>query len=166
MEKALGFVGSSSRNNDGSWNSRIDQMADRLKPMKNHNRTLLSKPTNPCRHLLHQRPSAALLSPPLGGEPTSSSSGVHPLPGRPLPLRWLTSCYDSFSKGTITTRDHIYVASATLRLINSEPCMAGGVTRLAGRHPRPFLTLSPASGGCALQEKAKKKRSCSQKIGA
>ncbi len=121
---------------------------------ENHNRTQLSSGSSHCRHLLHQRAGRSLPFPATSRGTHKQVSGVHPLPGRLLPLRWLTSIYDSFSKGTITTRDHIYVASAALWLINSEPCMAGGTTHLAGRHPRPFLALSPASGGCALWKKA------------
>lgn len=44
-------------------------------------------------------------------------------------------------------------ASIPFRLINSDTCMPGGTTRLAGRHPRPLLVLPPGSAcglpGCA-----------------
>lgn len=154
---------------------------------KNPNRTQLSSPTSHCRHLLHLKAGRCLPFPATSRGTHKQVSGVHPLPGRLLPLRWLTSCYDSFSKGTIVPRDHNIFASVTLWLIKSEPCMAGGATHLAdtgvsllvghpyrashstlpalrstpasarfsaGRHPRPFLALSPASGHGAFLAKA------------
>lgn len=121
---------------------------------KNHNRTQLSSPTSHCRHLLHPRLSRSLPFPATSRGTHKQVSGVHPLPGRLLPLRWLTSCYDSFSKGTIVPRDHNIFASATLWLINSDPCMAGGTSHHLGRHPGPFLALSPASGHGAFLAKA------------
>lgn len=99
-------------------------------------------------------PGAASLSLPVGREPSSIASGLHPLPGLLSPLRVFSSFYDSFSKGTNVPRGHVYDASTPLRLIKSDPCTAGADCTLAGRHPRPFLPLSPAGGHCALKEKA------------
>ena len=42
-------------------------------------------------------------------------------------------------------RDIACDASVPLRLNNSDPCMSGGTTQPAGRHPRPFLALPPVS---------------------
>lgn len=154
---------------------------------KNHNRTQLSSPTSHCRHLLRTRLSRSSPFPATSRGTHKQVSGVHPLPGRLLPLRWLTSCYDSFSKGTIVPRGHNIFASVTLWLINSDPCTAGADTHLAdtgvsllvghpyrashsvqaalrstpasarfplGRHPGPFLPLSPAGGHGAFLAKA------------
>ena len=110
----------------------------------------------PSRHLLHAglhapNPFPALL----GGEPTSRSAVfVHSRGGYCPSVS--SRAFICVSKGAIAPRGTCCVASPPVRLINSVPCMAGGTTHHAGRHPRPFHALPPASGRSASRENAKK----------
>lgn len=132
----------------------------------------------PSRHLLHAglhapNPFPALL----GGEPTAVPAvfvpslgflvghhyvASHSAPGdaysvspspKPSGSSRILVCV---SKGAIAPRGTCCVASVPLRLIKSVPCMSGGTTHHAGRHPRPFHALPPASGRSASRENAKK----------
>lgn len=68
-------------------------------------------------------------------------------------LRSFAACLFALPGSLFLGRIHDIFASVTLRLNNSDTCMPGGTSRLAGRHPRPLLVLPPGSAcglpGCA-----------------
>ena len=158
MGKAQGIVDTWNDDNGNSCSSRIDQMVspimNRVKPQSHS--TFQSH--RPSRHLLHAglhapNPFPALL----GGEPTSRSAVfVHSRGGYCPSVS--SRAFICVSKGAIAPRGTCCVASPPVRLINSVPCMAGGTTHHAGRHPRPFHALPPASGRSASRENAKKQQ--------
>ena len=131
--------------------------ANRMQPTKPQSHSTFQS-HSPSRHLLHKSSHAPSPFPALlGGDPTAVPAVFVHSRGGNCPCV-SSRLIVSVSKGAIAPRGIACVASVTLRLIKSEPCMPGGTTHHLGRHPGPFLALPPGSGRCAFSETAKKQQ--------